>query len=92
MKKKPFTDRNPDVLCANELCAQVHGKAGTDRMPIKQNVIDRAPDNQTEFFCYDCSIWIKSGKKITKSIRKKMERERRAKRPEPKVLTAGEEV
>jgi hypothetical protein len=90
--KKPFkhTERNSDVLCANPKCAEVRGRAGTERMPIKKNVIARAPEGQTTFHCYDCEVFGKTG--MDRKTRKERERARRAKKVEPKVLTAGEEV
>jgi len=90
--KKPFkhTDRSDTVFCANPHCAEVRGHEGVKRQAIKENVIARAPEGQTKFYCYDCQMFEKTG--LDRKSRKAAERARRAKRSEPKVLTAGEEV
>ena len=89
-KKKPFTERNSEVLCANDRCAMVNGREGVVRMPIKQNVIDRAPEGQSVFYCYYCSIWEKTG--LTRKQVLAQRAKRRGKKVGPKVLTAGEEA
>jgi hypothetical protein len=89
---KPFkhTDRDPEVLCANDKCAMVNGIEGVTRQPIKRNVIARAREGQTRFECYYCSNWRKTGR--TRKQELEYRAKKKGKRTEPKVLTAGEEV
>ena len=91
-KKKPFTQRNPDVLCSSDRCAEVNGREGVTRQPIKQNVIDRAPEGTDKFLCYYCELNAKNPnnpirtKKEVKALRAKSNQSRVVK--EPEMMTA----
>ena len=93
MAKKPFTQRNPEVLCDNPNCAEINNIEGVVRQPIKQNVIDRAPEGTTKFLCYYCDLAANQNdgspmrtKKEVKALRAKSKQSREVK--EPQVMTA----
>ena len=93
--KKPFTMRNPEVLCDNPHCAEINNIEGVVRQPIKQNVIDGAPEGTAKFLCYYCSLAANQndGSPIrTKKDVKKMRAASKTKRAarEPQVMTAEE--
>ena len=92
-QKKPFTQRNSEVLCDNPHCAEINNIEGVVRQPIKQNVIDRAPAGTDKFLCYYCGLATKQndGSPIrTKKEVKKLRSVSKAKRAarEPQVMTA----
>lgn len=84
--KKPFsfTERSAAVSCSNTNCAKIRGAEGVSRMPIKENVIVRSPDDKP-LECYDCAIYRKTGR--TRKERKAAEQKRKQKR----ILVAQEE-